>query len=158
MRRISEGAQRELYISWADAVANAYARYGVVTEKYRSGEYDGKKRDNEEIFHAVGEVIDRYNLVREYQRLVRENAVLNYAGIRTGIEEEVERMRAMQAEDTVVAAMKLEELRRRVDAARIRVLTGEELLLADAQNLRADLRRRLQSMMEDIRRPNDRFM
>ena len=158
MRAIGEGAQRELYISWADAVANAYARYGVVVEKYRSGEYDGKRRDDKEIFHAVGEVIDRYNLVREYQRLVRENAVLNYAGIRTGIEEEVERMRAMQAEDSVVAAMKLEELRRRVDAARVRVLTGEELLLADAQNLRADLRRRLQSMMEDIRRPNDRFL
>ena len=39
----------------ADAVANAYARYGVVAEKYRSGEYDGKRRDSKEIFHAVGE-------------------------------------------------------------------------------------------------------
>ena len=102
--------------------------------------------------------IDRYNLVREYQRLARENAVLNYAGIRTGIEEEVERMRAMQAEDTAVAAMKLEDLRRRVADARLRVLTGRQLLLADAENLRADLRRRVQGMMEDILRPNDRFL
>ena len=155
---IGEGAQRELYISWEDAVANAFARYGTVMEKYRSGEYNGRARDEGEIYHALGEVIARYNLAREYQRLVRENAVLNYAGIRTGIEEEVERMRAQQAEDTAVAAMKLEELRRRVAAARVQVLTGQQLLLADAQNLRADLRRRLQSMMEDIRRPNDRFM
>ena len=158
MHRIGEGAQRELYISWEDAVANAFARYGTVMEKYRSGEYNGRARDEGEIYHALGEVIARYNLAREYQRLVRENAVLNYAGIRTGIEEEVERMRAQQAEDTAVAAMKLEELRRRVAAARVQVLTGQQLLLADAQNLRADLRRRLQSMMEDIRRPNDRFM
>ena len=84
--------------------------------------------------------------------------MLNYAGVRTGIEEEVERMRAMQAEDTAVAAMKLEDLRRRVADARLRVLTGRQLLLADAENLRADLRRRVQGMMEDILRPNDRFL
>ena len=158
MRRIGEGAQRELYLSWEDSVARAWERYGIVTEKYRSGEYDGRARDEKEIYHALGEVIDRYNLVREYQRLLRENAVLNYAGIRTGIEEEVERMRALQAEDTVVAAMRLEDLRRRVNALRVQVMTGQQLLLADAQSLRADLRRRLQSMMEDIRRPNDRFL
>ena len=158
MRRIGEGAQRELYLSWEEAVANAWSRYGTVLEKYRSGEYDGRSRDEKEIYHALGEVIDRYNLVREYQRLARENAVLNYAGIRTGIDEEVERMRAQQAEDTVVAAMKLEELRRRVEAARVRVLTGRQLLAADAQSLRADLRARLRAMMEDALHPNDRFM
>ena len=158
MRAVGEGAQRELYISWEDAVANAWERYGVVMEKYRCGEYNGRERDEGEIYHALGEVIDRYNLAREYQRLARENAVLNYAGVRTGIEEEVERMRAMQAEDTAVAAMKLEDLRRRVADARLRVLTGRQLLLADAENLRADLRRRVQGMMEDILRPNDRFL
>ena len=158
MRAIGEGAQRDLYISWEDAVANAYARYGVVTEKYRAGEYDGRARDEKEIYHALGEVIDRYNLAREYQRLLRENAVLNYAGVRTGIEEEVERMRALQAEDTALAAMKLEDLRRRVAAARERITVGRQLFLADAENLRAEARRRLQSMMDDILHPNDRFM
>ena len=158
MRAVGEGARRELYVSWETAVARAYERYGTVIEKYRSGEYDGRARDEGEIYHALGEVIDRYNLAREYQRLARESAVLNYAGIRTGIEEEVGRMRAMQAEDTAVAAMKLEDLRRRVADARLRVLTGRQLLLADAQNLRADLRRRVQSMLDDILRPNDRFL
>ena len=158
MRAVGEGAQRELYISWEESVARAFERYGVVMEKYRCGEYNGRERDEGEIYHALGEVIDRYNLAREYQRLARETAVLNYAGVRTGIEEEVERMRAMQAEDSVVAAMKLEELRRRVADARLRVLTGRQLLLADAENLRADLRRRVHSMFDDILRPNDRFM
>ena len=158
MRSVGEGAQRDLYISWEDSVARAWDRYGTVIDKYRSGEYDGRARDEGEIYHALGEVIDRYNLAREYQRLARESIVLNYAGIRTGIEDEVERMRAQQAEDTVLAAMKIEELRKRVAKARVDVLTGRQLLLADAQNLRADLRRRIQSMMEDIFRPNDRFM
>lgn len=158
MRRIGENAQRLLYISWEESVANAFARYGTVIEKYRSGEYDGKARDDKEIYHTLGEVIDRYNLAREYQRLARENAVLNYAGIRTGIEDEVERMRLQQAEDTAIAAMKLEDLRARVAAARLQVLTGRQLLLADAENLRAEVRARLRAALDEIRRPNDRFM
>ena len=158
MRRIGEGAERELYLSWEDSVARAFERYGTVIEKYRSGEFGGRARDEGEIYHTLGEVIDRYNLAREYQRLARESAVLCYAGIRTGIEEEVERMRALQAEDTAVAAMKLEELRSRVAAARLRVLTERQLLVADAENLRAEVRVRLRAALEDIRHPNDRFM
>jgi len=54
--------------------------------------------------------------------------------------------------------MKIEELRSRVSAARADVLSGQQRLLGQAQDLRSDLRKRLQAMMEDIRRPNDRFM
>lgn len=43
MRRVGEGAGDELYISWEDAVANAYDRYEVVIDKFRSGAYG--KRD-----------------------------------------------------------------------------------------------------------------
>ena len=39
VRRVGEGAGNELYISWADAVANAYERYEVVIDNYRSGLY-----------------------------------------------------------------------------------------------------------------------
>ena len=158
MRRIGEGAQQNLYISWESAVENAFSRYETVIEKYRCGEYNGRKRDEGELFHAIGEVIDRYNLAREYQKLVRESAALNYAGIRTGIEEEVERMRALQAEDTAVAAMKIEDLRRRVEYARLQVLTGQQQLLSDAENIRADLRRRVQTMIDEILHTSDRFM
>ena len=156
MRRIGEGAQRELYISWEDAVANAFSRYGAVIENYRVGVYAA--RDDRDIYHAVGEVIDRYNLAKEYQRLVRESAVLGYAGIRTGIEEEVERMRAQQAEDTAIAQMKIEELKEHVLKTRAEVAAGQQRLLQQAQGLQDDLRLRLRSMLEDIRHPNDRFM
>jgi glycosyltransferase involved in cell wall biosynthesis len=158
MRRIGEGAQRELYISWEDAVANAFSRYGAVIENYRSGAYAALSRGDRDIYHAVGEVIDRYNLAREYQRLARESAVLSYAGVRTGIEDEVERMRAMQAEDTALAAMKLEELKTRVTQARAEILLGREKLHVEAQGFREDFRARLRAMLDDVRRPNDRFL
>ena len=158
MRAVGEGAQRELYLSWEDAVANAFARYGVVIDNYRSGLYDDGRRDDRDFYHTVGEVIDRYNLAREYQRLARESAVLDAAGIRTGIEDEVERMRAQQAEDTALAMMKLEELKSRVTEARAAVLAGQQKLSDSAQNLQDELRTKLRAMLDDIRRPNDRFL
>ena len=158
MRAIGEGAQRELYISWEDAVANAFARYGTVIDRYHSGLYDARRRDDKDIYHTVGEVIDRYNLAREYQRLARESAVLDYAGIRTGIEDEVERMRAQQAEDTALAVMKLEELKAHVTEARAAVLAGQQKLSESAQSLQDELRVKLRAMLEEIRRPNDRFL
>ena len=150
MRAVGEGAQRELYISWEDAVARAYERYGAVTEDYRAGRTAARRTDDRDLFATIGEVLDRYNLAREYQRLALESAALNVEGVRTGIEDEVERMRAKSSEDAVIAAMKLEELRRRVSNARVKVLTAEQLLRADAQNLRA----RLRSVLDET----DRFM
>lgn len=39
MSSVGKGAGDELYISWEDAVANAYDRYGAVIENYKSGVY-----------------------------------------------------------------------------------------------------------------------
>jgi len=39
MKAVGRGAGDELYISWEDAVANAYDRYGAVIDNYRSGAY-----------------------------------------------------------------------------------------------------------------------
>lgn len=39
MKAVGKGAGDELYISWTDAVARAYDRYGVVIDNYRSGVY-----------------------------------------------------------------------------------------------------------------------
>ena len=158
MRRIGEEAQRRIYVSWDEAVRAAYERYGTVIEKYRSGEYAAVRRDDNDFYHAAAEVMARYSLAKEYQKLARENAVLHYAGIRTGIDEEVERMRAMQAEDSAIAAMKLDELRERVLRAREAVADGRSRLAAEAQSLQEGLRAKLRAMMDDITRPSDRFM
>ena len=39
MKAVGKGAGDELYISWTDAVAHAYDRYGAVIDNYRSGVY-----------------------------------------------------------------------------------------------------------------------
>jgi len=39
MKRVGKGAGDELYISWDDAIAKAYDRYGAVIDNYRSGVY-----------------------------------------------------------------------------------------------------------------------
>ena len=39
MKAVGEGAGDELYISWEDAIARAYDRYGAVIENYKSGVY-----------------------------------------------------------------------------------------------------------------------
>jgi hypothetical protein len=39
MKEVGKGAGDELYISWEDAVANAYERYLVVIDNYRKGVY-----------------------------------------------------------------------------------------------------------------------
>jgi hypothetical protein len=39
MKAVGKGAGDELYISWTDAVAHAYDRYGAVIDNYKSGVY-----------------------------------------------------------------------------------------------------------------------
>ena len=157
MRAVGEGAQRELYISWEEAVANAFERYGTVIENYRAAGRT-QRRGSEELYHAAAEVMARYNLAREYQRLMRENAVLGYAGIVTGVEDEFERMRALQAEDTAIAAMKLDELRERVVRARAAVGDGRRKLTESISGLHGEMRAKLRAMMDDVLHPNDRFI
>ena len=43
MKAVGKGAGDELYVSWTDAVAHAYDRYGAVIDNFRSGVYG--KRD-----------------------------------------------------------------------------------------------------------------
>lgn len=158
MRRVGEGAQRDLYLSWSDAVAKAYERYGAVMENYRSGRRADVNGADDELFRTLGEAIARFNLAREYQRIARESAVLNYAGIRTGISEEFDRMRAMSEEDAALAASRLEDLRARVNAAGAELAAGRKRLAEEAQGLQSDLRVRLRAALEEIRHPSDRFL
>lgn len=45
LRRIGQNAQRDLYLSWDDAVHMAYERYGTVIENYRSSGESRRNRD-----------------------------------------------------------------------------------------------------------------
>ena len=71
MRRVGEGAQREIYISWEDAVKNAYARYGAVIENYRMGLCPKHDSPSDEFFHGMAEWMDALNRRREVQQQIR---------------------------------------------------------------------------------------
>ena len=56
-RAVGEGAARELYISWADAVSRAAERYEIVIDRWRSGGYERRSRPADELLRANGELM-----------------------------------------------------------------------------------------------------
>ena len=60
MRRVGENAERELYLSWEDAVAHAYERYEAVIDNYRSGKYPKHKKPIDGYLKSQGELMDAF--------------------------------------------------------------------------------------------------
>ena len=58
MSLIGSYAQKELYLSWEDAVKAARERYKVVIDRYNSGAYAPYRRHMEPIFKANGELME----------------------------------------------------------------------------------------------------
>ncbi len=65
MCAVGEGAARDLYLSWEDAVARAYDRYEVVIDRWRAGGFRRKKRPGDEVFRAQGELMTVLGKVEE---------------------------------------------------------------------------------------------
>ena len=61
MRQVGEQAQQRIYLSWAEAVAQAAARYETVLENYRAGKYPPHRRPSDEAFHALARAMDAVN-------------------------------------------------------------------------------------------------
>ncbi len=57
MKEVGRGAQERLYISWDDAVKNAYERYGEVIDNYRSGNHSHKDQVSDELFKRVSDAL-----------------------------------------------------------------------------------------------------
>jgi hypothetical protein len=75
IRRVGEAAQRDLYLSWEDAVANACDGYRAVIENYRSGRYPRHDSPSDEIIHKLTkamEWIDRSELLKELREPPRD--------------------------------------------------------------------------------------
>ena len=72
MKRVGEGAQKEIYVSWEDAVAAAYARYGAVIENYRAGRYPAHDRLSDDFFRSMGTAMELRDRRREAQRQLLE--------------------------------------------------------------------------------------
>ena len=72
MRRVGEGAQKNLYISWETAVAGAYDRYGAVIENYRGGLYPRHETATDDFISGMASLMSFRNRRREAQRQLLE--------------------------------------------------------------------------------------
>ena len=69
---VGKAAEERLYLSWADAVDHAVARYEVVMERYRSGQRR-KPRLTDEMFRSVGELMALSGQISSFgEELARE--------------------------------------------------------------------------------------
>ena len=68
LKTVGENAQRELYISWSDAVTRAYERYGTVIENHRQGLYPSHVTVMTELMHPLWRVGQELNTIRETLR------------------------------------------------------------------------------------------
>lgn len=105
MRRVGAGAASGLYISWHDAVARAYERYGTVIEKYRRGEYPEHTGSLEDFFAFQGDMMDGLSRAGRFGKNVAADLSAKTAevqddikskgeAIRSGIKEQGEALRS----------------------------------------------------------------
>ena len=129
MKRVGEGAQTNIYISWETAVAGAYERYGAVIENYRSGLYPRNETATDDFLHGMASLMDFRNRRREAQRQLMEEA--------------------RHSRDELVA-----EMRRSRDEIVQGALRSRDELMEEI----ADQRRRLNEQMEKLSQYLDRFL
>ena len=124
MRRVGEGAQREIYLSWESAVKNAYERYGTVIENYRMGRYPRHDGLTDDFFHGMAELMDVLNRGREVQQQITAVAQLRpllerrrelQQLIRSNVQTNVDELRAEIAEERKKLNDQLTEIYRHIE-------------------------------------------
>ena len=93
MKRIGEAAQRDIYISWEDAIGHAWERYAVVIDNYRAGKYPEHEGMSDEFFHNIAKAMDAYNRSREKQQARVNELRRGYAEIKGELTGEQEKLK-----------------------------------------------------------------
>ena len=92
MARIGEGAQRDIYMSWEEAVSRAYTRYFAVIDNYKRGLYPKHEKLSDEMFKTMANYLDSTNRAKETQRRRAEELRRSYDELKSGLTEERERL------------------------------------------------------------------
>ena len=88
MGQVGQRAQRDIYISWEEAVGRAYERYGVVAENYRRGLYPAHDGLSDGVLHGLAAAMAGVNRGREAYRRIQEGLLDGYEELKEGLEEE----------------------------------------------------------------------
>ena len=111
MRRVGENAQREIYLSWDDSIANACRRYEVVLDNFRRGLYSVHDSRTDELLRGTAEYLDAVNRVRaarDQLRAAMDEDVRQW-------HDEVQENRLRAQENREKLQEKLTQLRQRID-------------------------------------------
>ena len=92
MKRVGEGAQREIYVSWESAVATAYERYGAVIENYRSGRCPTHDSPSDEFYHSMATYLEQRARRREAQRELLEEVRRSGSSLLSGVADQSRRL------------------------------------------------------------------
>ena len=95
MKRVGENAERELYLSWEDAVARAYERYETVIDNYRSGKYPKHKKPLDGFFKSQGELMDTFSLIEVVGDEMRDDFTADRNELVEKLHEGQEELRAL---------------------------------------------------------------
>ena len=85
VKAVGEGALRELYISWEEAVANACRRYEIVIDNYRAGKYPKHTGLTDDLIHTIARSMDDYNRSRDFQKARMRELTDSYRKLRDDI-------------------------------------------------------------------------
>ena len=72
LRQVGENAQKEIYISWDDAIHRACKRYDVVIDRFRSGAYPPHDAPSDEFYRRIAEYMAAVNRARGNLQELRE--------------------------------------------------------------------------------------
>ena len=113
LRAVGEGALRELYLSWEDAVANACRRYEVVIDNYRAGKYPVHAGLSDELIHNIAGAMDDYSRSRARQKARVRELTDSYRKLRDEIKIEGQRRieQLQNAPDRLSAEWEAEQAR-----------------------------------------------
>ena len=114
-RAVGDGAQRELYISWDEAVASAMARYEIVIENYRAGKYPRHTGLSDDLIHSIARSMDGYNRSVEYSRARMRELSESYRKLRREVLEQSQKLQGITADRENVQGRLTKELRSRFE-------------------------------------------
>ena len=87
VRRVGRQAQRDIYVSWEEAVKNAYARYGAVADDYRRGLYPEHDKLTDGLLHGLAAALDGVNKGRALYRRAQEDLTDGLEDLKDGLGE-----------------------------------------------------------------------
>lgn len=85
VKAIGANAQRDLYMSWDQSVANACQRYGAVIDNFKRGLYHESGGLSEELCRAAAQAMDAINRSRDKQKIRRDELKTGYDELKDGL-------------------------------------------------------------------------